>query len=211
MYEFTFIFNSIFKFYFVILFSLAWSERSFSDASSRDKRALSLDLDKQPIPAARRSGTRCSLHPHTSTKILVAWLENFEDHLNLPIGKFFSLNYVYAKLNVLISGDLLHCMHTGLEAGPPRPADVLIIGIHLMASGLLRIHLRGPTGRVGLASPLVDGMVVSRRALGPLVRQTALNMSRRRRLDSDRYDLKKFLITLRKIIVILILAINHHT
>ena len=32
--------------------------------------------------------------------------------------------------------------------------------------------------RMNLATPLVDGMVVSRRALGPLVRQTALNMCR---------------------------------
>ena len=39
---------------------------------------------------------------------------------------------------------------------------------------------------MSLATPLVDGMVVSRRALGPLVRQTALNMCRRRRLDNDR-------------------------
>lgn len=147
---------------------LAWYERSLSDNNGRDKRALSLDLDKQPIPVARRSGPRCSLHPHTDTKILVAWLENFEDHLNLPIS------------------DLLNCMNTGLEAGPPRASDVLVIGLHSMASGLIRVHLKGPTSRVGLASPLIDGMVVSRRALGPLVRHTALNMARRRRLDSDR-------------------------
>ena len=31
---------------------------------------------------------------------------------------------------------------------------------------------------MSLATPLVDGMVVSRRAVGPLLRQTALNMSR---------------------------------
>ncbi len=32
--------------------------------------------------------------------------------------------------------------------------------------------------RMSLATPLVDGMVVSRRAIGPLLRQTALNMCR---------------------------------
>lgn len=80
-------------------------------------------------------------------------------------------------------------MNTGLETNSTRPNDVLVIGLHLMASGLLRVHLQGPTGRVGLASPLIDGMIVSRRALGPLVRHTALNMARRRRLDSDRCDL----------------------
>ncbi len=36
-----------------------------------------------------------------------------------------------------------------------------------------------------LATPLVEGLVCSRRSLGPLVRQTALNLSERRRLDAD--------------------------
>ena len=37
-----------------------------------------------------------------------------------------------------------------------------------------------------MAIPLVDGMVVSRRALGALIRQTAINICRRRNLASDR-------------------------
>lgn len=77
-------------------------------------------------------------------------------------------------------------MNTGLETNAVKSNDVLVIFLHFMASGLLRVHLQGSTGRVGLASPLVDGMVVSRRALGPLVRQTALNMAKRRRLDSEK-------------------------
>lgn len=86
----------------------------------------------------------------------------------------------------VFAGDLLGCMNTGLETGAVKSNDVLVIFLHFMTCGLLRVHLHGNTGRVGLASPLVDGMVVSRRALGPLVRQTALNMARRRRLDSDK-------------------------
>lgn len=77
-------------------------------------------------------------------------------------------------------------MTTGLEVGAVKSSEVLVIYLHSLVSGLLRVHLQGQTGRVGLASPLVDGMVVSQRALGPLVRQTALNMARRKRLDSDR-------------------------
>ena len=42
--------------------------------------------------------------------------------------------------------------------------------------------------RMNFATPLVDGMVVSRRAVGPLVRQTALNMCRRKRLEADVYQ-----------------------
>jgi len=41
--------------------------------------------------------------------------------------------------------------------------------------------------RIGDAVPLVDGMVVSRRVLGHLVRQTAVNMFKRRQLDSELY------------------------
>lgn len=101
---------------------------------------------------------------------MVVWLESFEDHLTLPVD------------------DLLNYMNTGLEKGvTPKSSDVLVIYLHILSTGLLRVSLQGPSGRVGLASPLVDGMVVSRRALGPLVRHTALNMARRRRLDSERY------------------------
>ncbi|CAH1106389.1 unnamed protein product [Psylliodes chrysocephalus] len=143
----------------------SWSEKSWSD-----KRALSLDLDKQPIPP-KRSVHKSILHPHTNTKIMVVWLESFEDHLTLPIG------------------DLLNCMNTGLEKGTSQKvSEVFVIFLQIMSTGLLRVHLQGVSGRVGLASPLVDGMVVSRRALGPLVRHTAMNMARRRRLDSDSYQ-----------------------
>ncbi len=38
---------------------------------------------------------------------------------------------------------------------------------------------------MNLATPLVDGMVVSRCSLGPLLRQTALNLASRRRLDLE--------------------------
>ena len=39
-----------------------------------------------------------------------------------------------------------------------------------------------------LATPLVDGMVVSRRSLGSLVRQTSLNIATRRRLDLESFQ-----------------------
>lgn len=41
--------------------------------------------------------------------------------------------------------------------------------------------------RMGLATPLIDGMVVSRRVLGNLVRQTVFNMARRKRLENEKY------------------------
>lgn len=67
----------------------------------------------------------------------------------------------------------------------PRPTDFHIIFLHSLNSGLFRVKLQGPTGRMSFATPLIDGMVVSKRVVGNLVRQTVYNMSRRRRLDND--------------------------
>ncbi|KAE8751950.1 hypothetical protein FOCC_FOCC001427 [Frankliniella occidentalis] len=151
-------------------------------------RAFSLDLDKGVVPQTgppgssdsgrRRTGTsRSAPAHHAPTKVLIIWLESFDDNVFVPLG------------------DLLLYTSTGLEgpcppsdASHPSERDSFVIFLHALPSGLLRVKLQGPQGRMSLATPLVDGMVVSRRALGPLVRQTALNMCRRRRLDNDSYQ-----------------------
>lgn len=69
----------------------------------------------------------------------------------------------------------------------PRASDCHIIYLHSLNSGLLRVKLQGPTGRMSFATPLVDGMVLSKRVVGSLVRQTVYNMAKRRRLDNDLY------------------------
>lgn len=69
-----------------------------------------------------------------------------------------------------------------------RAADCHIIFLHALNSGLLRVKLQAPQGRMNFATPLVDGMVVSKRVIGSLVRQTAYNMAKRKRLDSDSYQ-----------------------
>ncbi|KAF7287226.1 hypothetical protein GWI33_002045 [Rhynchophorus ferrugineus] len=146
----------------------SWSDNSWS-LDDRGKRTQSLEFEKQPVPPKR--GNKGNIYTNVNTKIMVVWLESFEDHINLPIG------------------DLLESMNTGFEKGvATKPSDVLVIYLHLLATGLLRVHLQGPTGRVSLASPLINGMIASRRTLGSLVRHTALNMARRKRLDSDNYQ-----------------------
>jgi len=78
---------------------------------------------------------------------------------------------------------------TGSTTNIDRVNECFVIFIHALKSGLYRIHLKGPPSRINMATPLVDGMVVSRRILGPLVRQTALNLAKRRRLDHESYQL----------------------
>lgn len=67
-------------------------------------RTLSLDLDKNPVNSSgsltsgsstRRSTARHQPHPQTNTKIMVVWLESYEDHLQFPIGKN---NYIFLMI-----------------------------------------------------------------------------------------------------------------
>ena len=83
-------------------------------------------------------------------KVVLVWLENLEDADLVPLAS-------------LVPGINTVC---------------LVIFLQPLASGLIRVKLAGHVGKMNLATPLVDGMVISRRALGPLVRQTALNMCR---------------------------------
>ena len=66
--------------------------------------------------------------------------------------------------------------------------DTLTIFIHELKSGLLRINVKSYGNRLAVSSPLVDGMIVSRRALGSLVRQTSLNVAARKRLEQENYQ-----------------------
>ncbi|KAL0129771.1 hypothetical protein PUN28_001794 [Cardiocondyla obscurior] len=172
-----------------------WFERSISESTetrssgtsqntSQTSRTMSLDLEKQPSslsgagptnsssadPIRPRRSTKQALPSQTNTKIMVVWLESLEDHIQFPIG------------------DLLPSTYTGLEQSRMLQAtDVQVIFLQSLANGLMRVRLQGPVSRINLATPLIDGMVVSRRVLGTLVRQTALNMGRRKRLDNDSY------------------------
>uniref|UniRef100_T1PDB7 Rap-GAP domain-containing protein n=1 Tax=Musca domestica TaxID=7370 RepID=T1PDB7_MUSDO len=145
--------------------------------SAQRSRNLSLELDKSkdPVPPTRRKANamKPGLLAQPPAKIFLVWLESFEDVLNFPIEELLP----YAK--------------TGEESNIlqlPRAADVHVIFIHALQSGLLRVKLQGPPGRMSFATPLVDGMVLSRRVVGNLVRQTAHNMAKRRRLDNDNFQ-----------------------
>ncbi|KAL0278957.1 UNVERIFIED_CONTAM: hypothetical protein PYX00_000621 [Menopon gallinae] len=158
-----------------------WYERSISGGGSGQRsqgqlkqRALSLDLEKHPPVEPTRPGRRLGVlrnQPYTDlpTKVMLVWLESFEDNLTFPVG------------------DLLSYCNTGLESTPAKAEDTYVIFLHALSSGLLRVKLQGPVGRMTLPTPLVDGIVVSERTLGSLVRQTALNICKRKRLDNDSY------------------------
>ncbi|XP_011183884.1 ral GTPase-activating protein subunit beta isoform X14 [Zeugodacus cucurbitae] len=157
------------------------TDANADNAKIQKSRNLSLELDtkgagaKEPVPPTRRktNAMKPSLQAQPPAKIFLVWLESFEDHLNFPID------------------DLLGYTRTGEETQAlqlPRASDCHVIFLHALQSGLLRVKLQGPTGRMSFATPLVDGMVLSRRVVGNLVRQTAHNMAKRRRLDNDNFQ-----------------------
>ncbi|CAH1262037.1 RALGAPB [Branchiostoma lanceolatum] len=125
----------------------------------------------------RQLPSRANMHVGPDTKVLVIWVESYDDIEDFPLE------------------DLLSECTTGMDYASStsslgsRPGmEAFVIFIHPLKTGLFRVNMHGPAGRVSKAIPLVDGMVVSRRALGALVRQTAINICHRRRLDTDTYQ-----------------------
>ncbi|KAL7044929.1 hypothetical protein ACKWTF_002104 [Chironomus riparius] len=163
-------------------------ERSVSEQPKNDKmfaaqnpRAMSFDERNQatkvndPIPPARRrTGAKLPCW-NPSAKILLVWLESFEDHLTFPVDDLLT----YTR----IGEDAYHG-----NSQQARSNECYIIFLHPLSSGLLRIKLQAPPGRMNFATPLVDGMVANKRIIGALIRQTAYNMAKRKRLDSDSYQ-----------------------
>ena len=122
-------------------------------------------------------------------RILIVWLESYEDHQTFPSEQIIS-GIASATQQVQNSSQFYS---TGNLQNPMAPKEILMkdtltIFIHELKSGLLRINVKGYGNRLVVSSPLVDGMIVSRRALGPLVRQTSLNVATRKRLEQENYQ-----------------------
>uniref|UniRef100_A0A1S4GXG4 Ral GTPase-activating protein subunit alpha/beta N-terminal domain-containing protein n=1 Tax=Anopheles gambiae TaxID=7165 RepID=A0A1S4GXG4_ANOGA len=145
---------------------------------SESARYGSMSKSADPIPPVRRrtGATKPStLYTAPSAKILLVWLESYEDHLTFPIDGL--LPYTRAGYST----------QHGTVASIPS-SECFIIYLHALSSSLLRVKLQGPVGRMNFAIPLIDGMVVSKRVIGSLIRQTACNMAKRKRLDNDSYQ-----------------------
>ena len=94
-------------------------------------------------------------------KIGVVWVENFDDIANFP------------------SEALLSDSDQGLK-------DVVLIFVYVMSNELLKVKILGSQAKPVL--PLMNDMVMPRKCLGPLVRQTVVNLTDRRRLNFDSHQ-----------------------
>ncbi|XP_030632552.1 ral GTPase-activating protein subunit beta isoform X1 [Chanos chanos] len=113
------------------------------------------------------------------TKVLVVWVERFDDIENFPVTELLAETSTGVETAVNSSAS---CRSSSSEK------DVPVIFIHPLKTGLFRIKLHGAMGKFSMVIPLVENMVVSRRSLGFLVRQTVINACRRKRLESDSYS-----------------------
>lgn len=141
---------------------------SAESSSEKVQRAMSLNIDSTET-VTRPARSRPARMPNVALaelKVLVVWLESFEDHVCFPLS------------------ELLPATNTGQET-PSGRGDVFVIFVHALQSGLFHIKVQSRGTKTMQALPLVDGMVVSRRVLGVLIRQTALNICRRRRLEAE--------------------------
>ncbi|XP_045512346.1 ral GTPase-activating protein subunit beta isoform X2 [Pieris brassicae] len=130
-------------------------ERTRTRAPLSDKtRALSLELDRALTGSGRRNRD-------FTPKILIIWLEDFEDHLNLPID------------------DLLRYCETGV---PWRRHEVWCVCVSAVLGGLVRL-LCPPAAGV-----LADGALVAPRLLPDCLRRAATHLARRTRLNTDLYQ-----------------------
>lgn len=156
-------------------------------------RTMSLDAEKraaEPVipPSRRRTGAnKPSSFSQSTAKIFLVWLESYEDHLTFPMEELLG----YTSNGVAgFGGDQRQPARSSSSSSggstTTAAADCSVIFLQALGSGLLRVKLQGPiVGRMNNATPLVDGMVVNKRVIGNLVRQTAYNMAKRRRLDND--------------------------
>ncbi|XP_064490063.1 ral GTPase-activating protein subunit beta-like isoform X2 [Ornithodoros turicata] len=149
-------------------------EEATQESSLEKSRAMSFNYDLVEGPPANRPPrsrqSRALTHFLGDLKVLVVWLESFEDHITFPLG------------------DLLPATNVGHDSSTSSShstRDLFIIFVHALQSGLFRIKIQGRGSKTSQALPLIDGMVVSRRVLGVLVRQTALSVCRRRRLEAE--------------------------
>ena len=90
-------------------------------------------------------------------KVMVVWLESMEDRDKFP--------------------------HRLLITSPDSVS--LILYLQPLASGLIRLEVRGGEGEERTVAPLTSGLVISLAGAGNLIRQAALNQCRRERLEAD--------------------------
>lgn len=122
---------------------------------------------------------------HCDTNIIICWLECSDDITEIPCDTLLSIS----ENGYLMEDGVQHPENdvSSIQLHS-RSRDYVQYFISPMKNGLYRVNLTTSFGRQWLALPLVDGMTISKGILGSLVRESILNLCRRRRLDADSYQ-----------------------
>lgn len=112
------------------------------------------------------------------TNIIICWLECSDDLTEIPCDTLLSISE--------------NGYHPDIDGDSIQPRlksrDYVEYFISPMKNGLYRVNLTTSFGRQWLALPLIDGMTISKGILSSLIRESVLNLCRRRRLDADSYQ-----------------------
>jgi len=150
------------------------------DHTSKDHKD-NVSLSRHSVATQKRRGINTSATAGCDTNIVICWLENSDDISDTPDE---------ALLHISENGLLVDSGDTAESQAPLnlRSRDYVKYFISPMKNGLYRVNLMTSFGRHWLALPLIDGMTVSKGILSGLIRESVLNLCRRRRLDADSYQ-----------------------
>ena len=124
-------------------------------------------------------------NPH-DLKVLVVWLEQMQDADSMPIDSLLAeINSTYSLSDTPSS----HGQPSQIAAAVKSIKEINVVFEHPLKSGLYRISTwNNINKKYFYTTPLIDGMVVSSKMLSSMIRQTALNMFKRKRLEIDDYQ-----------------------
>lgn len=150
-----------------------------TSGSIRDQKD-NLSLSRNSISTQKKKSAQTSTIIGCDTDIIICWLECPDDITEIPSNTLLFVS----ENGYLIDDD----DQNGISNKPLKMRDSVKYFISPMKNGLYRINLFTSFGRQWLALPLVDGMTVSKGVLSCLIRESVLNVCRRRRLDADSYQ-----------------------
>lgn len=153
-------------------------------SSVRDQKD-STSLSRHSISTQKKKSTSSSYIVGCDTNIIICWLECSDDIAEIPRETLLSIS----ENGYLLDDGSRHSDNESTNSQPQiRARDYVEYFISPMKNGLYRVNLTTSFGRQWLALPLVDGMTISKGILSSLIRESVLNLCRRRRLDADCYQ-----------------------
>ncbi|KRY55092.1 Ral GTPase-activating protein subunit beta, partial [Trichinella britovi] len=125
-------------------------------------------LKTESSQSAQRQRRCAAFQDH---KVLILWLSCIEDVSSIPVD------------------DLLEYTDTGESGSSAVGFNSTVYRIYIteLTNRLYSLKISFPFSKLGNPGPVVDGLVVGQSMLGPLVRQTVLSISQRRRLEQEGY------------------------